>query len=91
MLFSVFRPANPGPVSLAMPGTGKSTLIKFIISALDVDPQKDVCYVAFTGKAATVLQQKGCPNATTAHQLLYHAKPMPIGTFKFVKKTKIDY
>ena len=91
MLFSVFRPVSPGPVSLAMPGTGKSTLIKFIISALDIDPQKDVCYVAFTGKAATVLQQKGCPNATTAHQLLYHAKPMPNGTFKFVKKTKIDY
>ena len=37
-------------------GTGKSTLIKFIISALDIDPEMDVCYVAFTGKAATVLQ-----------------------------------
>ena len=71
-------------------GTGKSTLIKFIISALDVNPE-EVCYVAFTGKAATVLQQKGCPNATTAHQLLYHAKPMPNGKFQFVKKTKIDY
>ena len=71
-------------------GTGKSTLIKFIISALDVSPE-EVCYVAFTGKAATVLQQKGCANATTAHQLLYYAKPMPNGKFKFVKKTKIDY
>lgn len=72
-------------------GTGKSTLIKFIIAALDIDPQKDVCYVAYTGKAATVLQQKGCPNATTAHKLLYNAKPMPNGTFKFVKKPNIDY
>lgn len=72
-------------------GTGKSTLIKFIISALDVNPETDVCYVAFTGKAATVLQSKGCPNATTAHQLLYYAKPMPNGSFKFVEKSKIDY
>lgn len=36
-------------------GSGKSTLVKFIISALNVDPE-NVCYVAFTGKAATVLQ-----------------------------------
>ena len=72
-------------------GTGKSTLIKFIIEALGVDPATDVCYVAFTGKAATVLQSKGCTNATTAHQLLYHAKPMPNGAFKFIKKDNIDY
>ena len=71
-------------------GTGKSTLIKFIISALNVHPD-DVCYIAYTGKAATVLQQKGCPNATTAHQLLYHAKPMPNGTFKFVPKVHLEY
>ena len=35
-------------------GSGKSTLIKFIISALEVDPKTEVCYIAFTGKAATV-------------------------------------
>ncbi|MDD7755884.1 MAG: hypothetical protein PUJ51_15445 [Clostridiales bacterium] len=40
---------------LRLTGSGKSTLIKFIISALDVDPEEEVCYVAFTGKAATVL------------------------------------
>lgn len=67
-------------------GSGKSTLIKFIISALGVNPEEEVCYVAFTGKAATVLQQKGCPNAMTAHKLLYKAKPMPNGTYKFIPK-----
>ena len=73
-------------------GTGKSTLISFIISALGVDPALDVCYVAFTGKAATVLQSKGCPNATTAHKLLYQARPMPNGTYKFIPKTSLgDY
>ena len=50
-------------------GSGKSTLIKFIISALDVDPE-EVCYVAYTGKAATVLKSKGCKNASAEIHLL---------------------
>ena len=55
------------------------------IEALDV-PKEEVCYVAFTGKAATVLKQKGCPNAVTAHKLLYKAKPKSDGTFMFIPK-----
>lgn len=70
-------------------GTGKSTLIQFIISALNLKSE-DVCYVAYTGKAAQVLKQKGCPNPITAHKLLYNAKPMPNGTFKFVPKIILD-
>ena len=70
-------------------GTGKSTLIKFIIAALDLEPEQ-VCYVAYTGKAAQVLKQKGCPNPFTAHKLLYKAKPMPNGTFKFEPKPALD-
>lgn len=69
-------------------GSGKSTLIKFIIDALPVNPEVDVAYAAFTGKAATVLQQKGCQNAVTAHKLLYRAKPMPNGTYKFYPRAK---
>lgn len=74
-------------------GSGKSTLIKFIIEALPINADKDVAYVAFTGKAATVLQQKGCQNAITAHKLLYRAKPMPNGTYKFFPKMRgeIEY
>ena len=45
--------------------TGKSTLVKFIVAALDIDEQNDVCYVAYTGKAANVLKEKGCPNTMT--------------------------
>lgn len=71
-------------------GSGKSTLIKFIISALEV-PQEEVCYVAFTGKAATVLASKGCPNATTAHKLLYKARPKSDGTYMFIPNPTIDY
>lgn len=55
-------------------GVGKSTLIQFIIDALDIDPDKDVCYCAYTGKAANVLKNKNCPNAITAHKLLYKAE-----------------
>ena len=72
-------------------GSGKSTLVKFIVSALDVDPEEEVCYVAFTGKAATVLKSKGCNNAITAHKLLYHARQMPDGSFKYRRKDCIDY
>lgn len=61
-------------------GTGKSTLIRFIISALNIDPD-DVCYIAYTGKAAQVLRSKGCPNAMTAHRLLYKSIQKDDGTF----------
>ena len=54
-------------------GTGKSTLVKFIIDALNI-PIEKVAYVAYTGKAANVLKNKGCPNATTAHKLLYYCR-----------------
>jgi exodeoxyribonuclease-5 len=63
-------------------GTGKSTLVKFIIAALNLEPD-DVAYVTFTGKAASVLRHKGCPNAMTAHKLLYYSKRMPNGKFVF--------
>lgn len=73
-------------------GSGKSTLIPFIIAALGIEEEK-VCYVAFTGKAATVLKQKGCQNAITAHKLLYHAKPLPNGDYIYTprKKFEIEY
>jgi exodeoxyribonuclease V len=78
-----YREGKPYTIISGYAGSGKSTLIKFIISALDVDPEKDVAYVAFTGKAATVLAKKGCPNATTAHKLLYTAVPKADGTYIF--------
>lgn len=63
-------------------GSGKSTLVKFIISALNLKDE-EVSYVAYTGKAAKVLQQKGCLNAMTAHKLLYYSKQTPSGKFAF--------
>ena len=72
-------------------GSGKSTLIKFIIKALPVNSSLDVAYATFTGKAAQVLRQKGCPNAMTLHKLLYQSVPLPNGKFIFTPRPSIEY
>lgn len=70
-------------------GSGKSTLIKFIIAALNLN-KEEVAYATFTGKAAQVLKNKGCKNAITLHKLLYKAFPNKDGTFSFVPKETLD-
>ena len=75
-------------------GTGKSTLVKFIIEALSsrgIDPDKDVCYATYTGKAAQVLLKKGNKNVSTLHKLLYESIPKPDGTFFRKIKTELEY
>ena len=47
-------------------GTGKTTIAKEFASTVG----GKVLYAAYTGKAALVLQEKGCP-ATTIHKLVY--------------------
>lgn len=65
-------------------GSGKTTLVKYIIQALpNVNPDVDVVYTSFTGKAVNVLRQKGNRNVSTLHKLLYMHKMMPNG--KFIK------
>lgn len=71
-------------------GTGKTTLVKFIISALDVSKDK-VAYVSYTGKAAEVLRKKGNPNAMTLHRLLYDSFPRQGGGFIRVPKKYLGY
>ena len=73
-------------------GTGKSTLVKFIIEELPgIDPLIDVCYAAYTGKACQVLKDKGNPNVSTLHRLLFESIPKPDGTFFRKRKTEIGY
>lgn len=50
-------------------GTGKTTLAKHFAEGI---PGR-VAFAAYTGKAAHVLQEKGCP-ATTIHSLIYSPK-----------------
>lgn len=71
-------------------GTGKSTLVKFIIEALDVEKSR-VCYATFTGKAAEVLRKKGNDNARTLHKLLYDHFPRPGGGFFRKPKATLEY
>ena len=75
-------------------GSGKSTLVRFIISALELGnaiEEQDVCYCAFTGKAAEVLRKKGNKNVCTLHKLLYEHIPKPDGTFFRRPKDNLDY
>jgi exodeoxyribonuclease-5 len=61
-------------------GTGKSTVLKFALDELGLDPHKSdrdggacvpgVVTATFTGKAALVLRRKGTP-ARTIHSLIY--------------------
>ena len=69
-----------------------TTLTKYIPEALGLNEQ-DICHIAYTGKAANVLTQKGHPNAMTAHKLLYNpVLNKKTGTYMFVpKKTIEDY
>ena len=71
-------------------GTGKSTLVKYLIAALNVR-EDDVCYAAFTGKAAQVLLKKGNKNVSTLHRLLFKSFPKPDGTFYRRKVSSIPY
>ena len=70
-------------------GTGKSTLVSYIIEALDVEEDK-VAYVSFTGKAAEVLRKKGNKNAMTLHKLLYDSFPRPGGGFYRKPKPRLE-
>ena len=84
-----YKSHKPYTVIAGFAGTGKSTLVQFIIEELGVS-ENDVVYIAYTGKASLVLRNKGCSNAITAHKLLYHAKEKPDGTYEFRAKNRLD-
>nr|WP_319483674.1 AAA family ATPase [uncultured Cohaesibacter sp.] len=48
-------------------GTGKTTLARHLAEGIN----GSVLFGAFTGKAAQVLRQKGCPGASTIHAMIY--------------------
>ena len=75
-----FRTGERYTVISGYAGSGKSTLVKFIVSALQI-PEDQIVYACFTGKACNVLQQKGNKNVSTLHRLLFEHFPRPDGTF----------
>lgn len=85
-----FRAREKYTVISGYAGTGKSTLVRFIVDALGVD-EKDICYATFTGKAAQVLLSKGNKNVSTLHKLLFKSRPKPDGTFIRVPVDSVPY
>ena len=75
-------------------GTGKSTLVRFIIDALTgagINEEEDVCYACYTGKACQVLINMGNRNVSTLHKLLYESIPKSTGGWIRKPKTEIPY
>ncbi len=68
-------------------GTGKTTVIKFLLRELR--PRFTVVVCAFTGKAVNVLDKKGVI-AQTMHSLMYNVEPQFDGTVKFFKKNVLE-
>lgn len=60
-------------------GTGKSTLARHFANNID----GDVCYAAFTGKAASVMRKAGCVGASTIHSLIYRVQEDKKGRITF--------
>lgn len=85
-----YREHKPYTVIAGYAGTGKSTLVRFIIEELDLF-ESDVVYAAYTGQAVRVLKQKGNDNAVTTHKLLYFSKQKPDGTFIHTPRTVLEY
>ena len=89
LAISRYKNKEPFTVIAGFAGSGKSTLVQFIIQELHI-PESKIAYVAYTGRAALILKNKGCPGATTAHKLLYHTTELPDGTFEHTPKDKPD-
>lgn len=58
---------------LGVAGTGKSSIIPFIINELGLN-ESTVAVCSFTGKAALVLKRRGISYAKTIHQTIYDIK-----------------
>lgn len=72
-------------------GTGKTTLalaiarkIRAMVKEDDGTAKGAVLFAAFTGKAALVLQSKGCRGASTIHSLIYTLDEDVAGPPKFI-------
>lgn len=66
-------------------GTGKTTIAKHLAGLQD----GQVCFAAYTGKAASVLRRKGC-DATTIHSLIYKVSIRDKGFIESLRKKLKD-
>ena len=85
-----YRNNEPYTVIAGYAGTGKSTLVPYIVDALNI-PEYRVVFATLTGKAALVLRNKGCQNSMTLHKLLYIPKKIPnTNDVEFVPRTYLE-
>lgn len=61
-------------------GTGKTTLARHVAEGVE----GAVVFAAYTGKAALVMQSRGCPDARTIHSLIYRPKDIDTEEPSFV-------
>lgn len=71
-------------------GSGKSTIIPYIVNALNFS-EDDVVFATYTGKAALVLRNKGCKNAVTLHKLLYTPRKLSNGDVEFIERKELEH
>lgn len=72
-------------------GSGKSSVIKYIISNLGLRDH-EVLTCAYTGKAALNLLRKGNPGSCTLHHALYNAEyDKARREWRFTPKSRLDY
>ncbi len=53
-------------------GTGKTSIA--MVLAEELVGLSDCIFAAYTGKAAFVMKQRGCPGASTMHSFMYHSR-----------------
>jgi len=63
-------PSQPVFRLFGFAGTGKTTLARKLAEGVE----GQVCFAAFTGKAALVMRGRGCPDARTIHSLIYRPR-----------------
>ncbi len=67
-------------------GTGKTTLAQHIAA----DIEGEVLFAAFTGKAASVMRERGCAEAQTLHSLIYRSRESDVEAPTFVLNRQSD-
>lgn len=68
-------------------GTGKTTLAQHLAAQQD----GTTLFAAYTGKAASVLRERGCANATTLHSLIYLPVDIGIEGLYMLNDTEVSY
>lgn len=68
-------------------GVGKTTIVRHIAEGVG----GNVLYATYMGKSALVLRNKGCPNASTIHQLIYTPTGNNDSTYKDIRQSIADF